>query len=200
MYETLFLGRLLAEQCGSSQKVTSAIMRGDEVGTQMNNIIPVPVRISVGVPAGPDPRGEVRNLGSFRIVPYATTRGGTLDIDGWRLLEEDGETCALDDRMLFGVMPRKLLCIVCQQTFETDRPSMPVVLTIDDETWRYEMRARELEYEQVHYEIEIAGQWMRMIDTYVGDLLDDEHFAFAAREVTPNIDFGHAETVYNDMN
>lgn len=166
----------------------------------MSSIIPVPVIISVGIKTGLGPEGETRNFGSFRIVPVVTTRSGSLEINSWLLLERDGDMVELNDRFVFGVMPRKMLDKICQLTFESDRPSVPMVLTIDDQKWQYPMRARELEYEQVHYEIEVQGEWMKLTEAYVGDILDEEQFMFAERELLPTIDFANYSSVMDQMN
>ena len=163
----------------------------------MPNIIPVPVMVSLGVSAAND-RTNVRNFGAFNLVPYASTRSGTLDIDRW-LLMRSGDISELDETPLFSVMPKKLLWHVCQQTFESEQESIPLVLTIDDERWTYPMCARELEYEQVHYMIEIEGEWLRITEVAISDLVSEEQFAFAAREVLPTIDFADPSAVFDEM-
>lgn len=166
----------------------------------MASIIPVPVIVSVGIKTGMGADGVTRNFGAFRIVPYVSNRNGSLEIDSWYLVDPDGDTVDLNDRFVFNIMPRKMLDTICQLTFESDRPDVPMVITIDDQTWTYPMRAREIEYEQVHYEIEIEGDWMRLTEAYVGDLLDEEHFMFAERELLPTIDFGNVSAVMDEMN
>jgi hypothetical protein len=165
----------------------------------MPNIIPVPVVVSLGVAASKGDGGGVRNFGSFSLVPYASTRNGTLDIDRWFLLRS-GEAEDLDEAPLFSVMPRKLLWHVCQHTFESELESVSVVITIDDERWMFPMCARELEYEQVHYMIEIEGEWMRLTEVSIGDIISEEQFTFAAREVLPTIDFADPSSVFDEMN
>jgi hypothetical protein len=165
----------------------------------MPNIIPVPVTVSLGVTAASkEDRGNVRNFGAFSLVPYASTRSGSLDIDRWLLLKS-GEVSELDETGLFSVMPKKLLWHVCQQTFESEVDAIPMVITIDDEQWTFPMCARELEYEQVHYMIEIEGEWLRITEVALSDLISEEQFAFCAREVLPTIDFADPSAVFDEM-
>lgn len=166
----------------------------------MPNIIPVPVVVSVGISATPQDQRTIRNFGSFKLLPYATTRGGSLDIARWLLMVPGGETRELDEAVLFGVLPRKLLWHVCQHTFESERESIPMVITIDDQSWVYPMCAKELEYEQVHYMVEIEGEWFKVTDVTVNDIVSEEQFAFCEREVLPSIDFGDPSAVYENMN
>lgn len=163
----------------------------------MPNIIPVPVAVSFGV--GDQSGQNVRNFGSMNIVPYATTRHGGLEIVKWLILDRDGETCDLNERMILEALPQKLLMHICRYTFETDIESLPLVVTIDDETWTFPMRARELEYEEVHYEIELEYEWTRISEIYVSDVVGEDQTVFAERSVLPSIDFGSAEAVYSEM-
>lgn len=165
----------------------------------MPNIIPVPVMVSLGVAATKDEEGSVRNFGAFNLVPYASTRSGSLDIERWFLLR-GGETEDLEEVPLFSVMPRKLLWHVCQHTFESELEYVSVVITIDDERWTFPMCAKELEYEQVHYMIEVEGEWMRLTEVSIGDVISEEQFTFAAREVMPTIDFADPSSVFDEMN
>jgi len=165
----------------------------------MPNIIPVPVTVSVGVPASVDEHGSTKNFGSFKLVPYATTRGGSLDISRWLLLTPEGDPEELEDVSIFTVMPRKLLWYVCQHTFETDREYVPLVITIDDEKWTFPMCARELEYEQVHYMIEVEGDWMKLTEIAISDIIGEEQFVFCEREVLPTIDFADPQAVFDEM-
>lgn len=164
----------------------------------MSRIIPVPVVVSVGL-TGDGGIGTVRNFGSFRIVPIATTRNGSLEIAGWHYLDLDGEAVDLNDRLLFNVMPRKLLCHICVNTFETEREHLPLVIGIDDQQWRFPMRARELIPNQVHYQVEVEGEWMTVTEAYIGDILGDEQLMFAEREILPTIDFSDPSQVYDEM-
>lgn len=157
----------------------------------MPKLIPVPVTVKVSL-------GEV-TYGRFSILPYATPRNDTLEIDRWLVLDKDEEHHELYELLLFSVMPRKILCKVCVETFETGKEQLPVTFTIDDQSWIFPMRARELEYEQVHYEIEVSGEWFRLTDTYVGDIISDEQAMFAEREVLPNIDFGYSHEIRENM-
>ncbi len=165
----------------------------------MPNIIPVPVTISVGVPAGPDENGGTKNFGAFRLVPYASTRGGSLEIARWMLMNSTGDIEELDEVSLFSVLPRKLLYHICRYTFESEREHMPLVITIDDQTWSYPMCARELEYEEVHYMIEVHGEWMKISEVALNEILDEEHYMFCERDALPTIGFGDPEAVFNEM-
>lgn len=166
----------------------------------MPNIIPVPVTVSLGVAAGDGDQGTVRNFGAFRLLPYATTRGGSLDIARWLLMSPSGEPEELEDVSLFSVFPRKLLWHVCQHTFEADRESIPVVFTIDDQRWTFQMCAKELEYEQVHYMIDIEGEWIKITEMSIAEIIGEEQFVFCEREVLPSIDFGDPQAIFDEMN
>jgi len=168
----------------------------------MAKIIPVPVEVSLGVPGGIDGRGEPRFFGKFAIVPYATARNGELEVARWMVLDADGYSEELNERMLFSVMPLKLLDHVLSTTFENEeRDTVDMIVEIDGERWSFPMRARELEdrLDEVHYEIQIYDEWFLLLETFLDDILSDEQFAFAEREVLPCIDFGHAETVMSEM-
>lgn len=166
----------------------------------MPTIIPVPVRVSVGVTSPDDKKGIVRNFGSFKLFPYATTRNGALEVAKWLLMTSSGDVEELDDVALFDVIPKKLLWHVCQNTFESDVKSIPMVLTIDDQSWKFQMCAKELEYEQVHYMVEVEDEWMRTTEVSVADLIGEEQFVFCEREVLPTIDFCDISTVLDNMN
>lgn len=165
----------------------------------MPNVIPVPVRVSVGV-IGDGGVGVVKNFGAFNIVPYATTRNGSLEIERWLYIDQHGDTADLNDRFLLNIMPKKLLCHICVHTFEAEIEQLPLVISIDDERWQFPMRAIELHEEQVHYQVEIEGEWMTLTEGYIGDLLSEDMLIYAAREVLPTIDFADHETVYDEMN
>lgn len=164
----------------------------------MPKIIPVPVNVSVGV-TGDNGRGGVRNFGSFSLVPYATTRNGGLDIERWLYLDRNGDASDLNDRYLFNVMPKKLLCHVCIHTFEEEREHLPLVITIDDQQWTFPIRAVELEFQEVHYQIEIEGEWMTLTEAYIGDMVNEDMLIYAERELLPTIDFAHQDSVFDQM-
>lgn len=164
----------------------------------MPNIIPVPVVVSVGI-SGDNGVGTVRNFGSFSLVPYATTRNGGLDIDRWLYIDRHGDTAEMHDRFLFNIMPKKLLCHVCVHTFEAERDHLPLVVTIDDQQWTFPIRARELEFQEVHYQIEIEGEWMTLTEAYISDMVDEDMLIFAERELLPTIDFADHGTVFDQM-
>lgn len=167
----------------------------------MAKIIPVPVDVRLGVPGGlhgTDDK-DPRFFGTFSIVPYATARNGSLEVERWMVLDRNGYSDELNDILLFSVMPKKLLDHVCVSTFETEKPWINLIVDIDDERWFFPIRARELEHEQVHYEVDVDGEWMLLPNMYVGDVLSEEQFLFAERAVLPSIDFGSQEAVLNEM-
>ena len=61
------------------------------------------------------------------------------------------------------------------------------------------MRAVEKEEETVEYEISIEGEWLAMIDVFVGDVVDEDFLRYAELEARPSIDFGHNESVFSEM-
>ncbi len=165
----------------------------------MPNIIPVPVVVSVGVSA--ERGATTKNFGSFRIVPYVTTRHGAMEIASWLHMNKAGEAEELVDVALFTLLPKKLLWHICRYTFETDPPkALQIVFTIDDESWSYPIRAQELEYEEVHYMVDVEGEWMRIGEIGLSDILTDDQLIYADREVRGAIDFGDQAAVFDEMN
>lgn len=158
----------------------------------MAHHIPVPAAIEVSL-------FGVRQ-GKIDIYPEATRGGDGLEIVRWTVKDADGVDRQLFDLLAQSVLPRKLMNEVCRQTFENpNNLSVPVMFSVGGEEWAMHMRAVEKEWETVHYEIEIDGEWMDMIDTYVGDLIHEDYFVFAENEVRPNVDFGSASEVYEQM-
>jgi len=141
------------------------------------------------------------NYGKFDIYPEAKRGPDGLEIVGWTTKDRDGVDRKLYDILAQSVLPRSLMNAVCRYTFESDdHPSVEVVFEVGGESWVLHMRAIEKEWEVVHYEIEIDGEWMEMIDTYVGDLIHEDLFVFAENEVRPSADFGNESAVYEEMN
>lgn len=165
----------------------------------MPSIIPVPVTVSVGVSPANDVSGSVKNFGSFKLLPYATTRNGTLEVAQWLLMMANGEAEELEEVSMFEVIPRKLLWHVCQKTFEADIESIPLVFTIDDQQWKFPICARELEYEQVHYMIEVEGEWLKLTELPISEVIGEDQFIFCEREVLPTIDFGDIPSIIENM-
>lgn len=157
--------------------------------------------ISVSVDVGISCKG--RDYGKFRMVPFTTSRGGPMTVDFWRILRT-GRTDDFNDVLIVEIIPKALLSRVCRETFEEDDEdgndaTLPVKLTIDEETWTYRMRARELEPEEVHYEIEIEEEWYRLSETFVMDLITGEQMAIGERVVSQTIGFGFGEDVMEEM-
>jgi hypothetical protein len=165
----------------------------------MSKLVPVPVQVKMEL--------EGRVCGKFNIFPEAIQSHSGLEIKSWKV-EHEGSTNDLYDVLLISLLPRSLTFEVCKRTFEEledpgnpDSPSATVnfTITIDDESWSWRMRAVEQENETVHYQIDIEGEWMDMINTFVGDIIGEEQFPFAERAVLPQIDFGNRDTVLEQM-
>lgn len=165
----------------------------------MPNIIPVPVNIVIGVIPVTGNENYERKFGSFSILPYATNRNGGLDISRW-VIHSGGEFDELDEASLFSIMPKKLLHHICKYTFESEVDSIKIYFQIDDQKWYYPMSAQELEYDQVHYMVEIDGEWHKMTEVPVSEVISEEQLIFAEREVLPSIDFGDPQSVFDEMN
>lgn len=158
----------------------------------MSYFVPVPAEIRVADASRP--------YGKFFIFPIVSERGGEVQIDRWQTRTAQGEDVGLYDVLLLRMLPRSLLCHICRETFEKEEcPFVTVNFHIDDQKWSYSMRAIEREYEQVHYEIEIDDEWMSLTDVFVGDIIGEEQFPFAEREVLPSISFADPEALYNEM-
>ena len=158
----------------------------------MPHHIPVPATIKIVM-------NNTRYNG-FNIYPEVRRGQDGLEIIGWTTKDRDDVDRKLYDILAQSVLPRSLMNEVCRITFENESiPSVPVTFTIGEESWVMHMRAVEKEYETVHYEIEIDGEWMEMLDTYVGDLIHEDLFIFAENEVRPSVDFGSQEDVYSQM-
>lgn len=159
----------------------------------MPHHIPVPAKIKITLFGS--------RYGVFEIFPEAKRGGDGLEIVGWTVKDKEGLDRQLFDVLAQTVLPRSLMHEVCRLTFERPhQPSVPVEFEVGDESWQLHMRAVEKEHETVHYEVEIDGEWMEMIDTYVGDLIHEDYFIFAENEVRPNVDFGHEDEILAQMN
>lgn len=140
------------------------------------------------------------NFGAFKIYPEAKRGADGLEIIGWTVKDKDDVDRNLFDLLAQSVLPRALTNKVCELTFDNeDKPFVPVMFHLGDESWMFPMRAVEKEWETVHYEIEIEGEWMELIETYVGDLIPEDMLIFAEGEVRPNVDFGSDQEVFNQM-
>lgn len=136
----------------------------------------------------------------IEIYPQVVRGGYGLEITGWSIKDEEEIMRGLYDVLLFTVLKRTMLHKICALTFENDKcKSIPVEFAIADEVYEFHMRAIEKEHEMVHYEIEINNEWMDLIDTYVGDVIDEEIFSYAENEVQKSIGFGADEEVYEKM-
>lgn len=158
----------------------------------MAHHIPIPANINL----------SLRNVkyGKFQIFPEARRGPDGLEIVGWTTKDSDGVDRQLFDILAQSVLPRSLMSAVCRLTFESpDNPSVEVLFEMGGEQWALHMRAVEKEWETVHYEVEIDGEWMEMIETYVGDLIHEDLFIFAENEVRPSADFGSEGAVYEEM-
>lgn len=165
----------------------------------MSKLVPVPVEVAYDL--------QGRPFGKFQIFPEAIQSHSGLEVEGWKVGREE-RVYDLYDVLLISLLPRGLTFEVCKRTFEEledptdpDSPAATVEfgLTIDEERWTWRMRAVELENETVHYQIDLEGEWMDMINTYVGDVIGEEQFPFAERAVLPQIDFGNRDTVLEQM-
>lgn len=158
----------------------------------MPHHIPIPAAVSISL------RGV--GYGKFEIYPEAKRGPDGLEIVGWTTKDADGVDRKLYDILAQSVLPRSLMNAVCRLTFENDEnASVEVVFQVGGEAWVLHMRAIEKEWETVHYEVEIDGEWMEMIETYVGDLIHEDLFVFAENEVRPSVDFGNQGAVYEEM-
>lgn len=158
----------------------------------MPHHIPVPAKVRVSLYG--------KSYGHFDIFPEAKRGGDGLEIIGWTAKDQEGSDRQLFDVLAQTVLPKALMNEVCRQTFERPHtPSVPVMFELGGENWFMPMRAIEKEWETVHYEIEINGEWMEMIDTFVGDIIDEDFFIFAENEVRPSVDFGNEDEVFAQM-
>lgn len=158
----------------------------------MPHHIPIPVEISVRL-AG-IPRGK------FHVYPEATYTSDGLEITGWTVMDAEEDQRGRYDILLTSVIQRKVLHEVCRLTFESEVcPAVNLQLSIGEEHRHYPMRAVEKEEETVEYEISIEGEWLAMIDVFVGDVVDEDFLRYAELEARPSIDFGHNESVFSEM-
>lgn len=135
----------------------------------------------------------------FAIYPQVIMRDGDIDIVGWRCKfgkhPED-----LYSVLAQTALGRRLTNRVCVLTFEKpNRPSVPVKFDLDGETWSFNMRAVEREDEMVFFEIEIADEWVDLIDTYVGDIVPEEYHPFAENVARGSVSFGDRDAIYAMM-
>ncbi len=151
---------------------------------------PIPITVQVDVSC------REQRYGHFDIVPYASERSGSLEVVFWRLYR-NGDMIEFNDVLIIEVIPQQLRSRILSETFESDRANddttIPIDIEIDGEEWTFHARARELEYEEVHYEIQIDGDWYRMSETYLRDLIEHEQLMIAEREVQPQVEWGSSE-------
>ena len=158
----------------------------------MAHHIPIPVEVKVAL--------VDRHFGKFHIFPEAIYGQEGLEVVSWTVVDDEDNYRERYDLLLTSVISRKILHEVCRLTFENEIcPSVNLKVSIGEEKRSYPMRAVETDQEIVEYEISIEGEWMRLTNVFVGDVLDDDFLLFAELEVRPSIDFGHAESIYQEM-
>lgn len=158
----------------------------------MPHHIPTPALIKVEA-AG-------NKFGAIEVYPQAIRGGDGLEIVGWTVKDAEQTDRGLYDVLALTVLKKKLMHKVCEKTFENiEQDSIFVRFSVGGESWEYQMRAIEREHETVHYEIEIEGEWMDMIDVYVGDIFNEEFHVFAEGEVRPTVDFGNDDAILEKM-
>lgn len=136
----------------------------------------------------------------FKLYPRVRNADGGLDIIGWATKNGRGVKVDLYDAHVSCCLNTPLLNHVCIVTFEREnRNQVDVKFEIDGESWEYPMRAVEYDDETVHYEIEIDGEWMDTMSTFVGDIFTEEHFPFAENVVLSSMEFGRTDEVYAQM-
>ena len=147
--------------------------------------IPIPVRVEISC--------KDQNYGHFEIIPYGSGKGRRAEIVFWRFYRHK-EMIEFNEVLILEVIPVNLRSRILRETFESEyaRPDsvLPIDIMIDGEEWTFPTRARELEYEEIHYEIQIDGEWYRMGETYVRDLIESEQLMIAEREVQPQVEWG----------
>ncbi|MFZ3481719.1 hypothetical protein [Sphingomonas sp. 3-13AW] len=154
---------------------------------------PIPITVQVDVSC------KEQRYGHFEIIPYGSGRGGSFGIVFWRLYR-DHEMIEFNDVLIVEVIPPKLRSRILLETFEAaeadERTTLPVQIEIDGEEWTFQTRARELEFQEVHYEIQIGGEWYRMSETYLRDFIEHEQLIIAEREVQPQVEWSGAGDEY----
>lgn len=136
----------------------------------------------------------------FNLYPKVRrTDDGVLDIIGWAVKNSTGRKVDLYDTLIAATLKRSIFDQVCIFTFEReDVEAIDVKFDIEGDSWTLPMRAVERD-ETVYYEIEIEGEWMDTLSTYVGDVFSPECFPFAENAVMNTTQFGSAEEVYEQM-
>jgi hypothetical protein len=147
---------------------------------------PIPITVRVDVSC------KEQRYGHFDLIPYGSARGGSLEVVFWRVYR-DRDMIEFNDVLIIEVIPPALRSRILYETFESERAgentTLPIQIEIDGEEWTFHTRARELEYEEVHYEIQIDGDWYRMSETYIRDLIEHEQLMIAEREVQPQVEW-----------
>ena len=159
----------------------------------MAHHIPIPVEINVEL--------VDRSYGKFHIFPEAIYEEQGLQVVNWTVVDDEENYRERFDLLLTSVISKKILHEVCRLTFESGIcPSVNLNISIGEEKRGFPMRAIETKDEMVEYELSIEGEWMRIINVFVGDILDDDFLIFAELEVKPKIDFGYEEDAYQETN
>jgi hypothetical protein len=147
---------------------------------------PIPITVRVDVSC------KDQRYGHFDIVPYGSGRGGSFQVVFWRLYR-NRDLIEFNDVLIVEVIPQQLRSRILYETFESENArensTLPIQIEIDGEEWTFQTRARELEFEEVHYEIQIDGDWYRMGETYIRDLVEHEQLMIAEREVQPQVEW-----------
>jgi hypothetical protein len=148
---------------------------------------PIPITVQVDVSC------KEQRYGHFDIIPYGSGRGGSFEVVFWRLYR-NREMIEFNDVLIVEIIPQQLRSRILFDTFESERAgedtTLPIQIEIDGEEWTFQTRARELEWEEIHYEIQIDGDWYRMSETYLRDLIEHEQLMIAEREVQPQVEWG----------
>ncbi len=151
----------------------------------MAHPIPITVRIDISC--------KDQRYGHFDIIPYGSGRGGSFEVVFWRLYR-NRDMIEFNDVMIIEVIPQALRSRILYETFERngagESSTLPIDIEIDGEEWTFLTRARELEYEEIHYEILLGDEWHRMAETYIRDFIEDEQLMMAEREVQPQVEWG----------
>lgn len=135
----------------------------------------------------------------FNLYPKVRKTDDGLDIIGWAVKNSRGRKVDLYDTLLASTLHRSIYDQVCIFTFEReDIEAIEVKFDIEGDSWTYPMRAIEHD-ETVYYEIEIEGEWMDTLSTYIGDVFPPECFPYAENAVMSTTQFGNSEEVYAQM-
>lgn len=160
----------------------------------MPHLLKIPVKIEVTI--------QGIKYTTFEINPLITGTDAGKEVVGWKAALKGRPTQPLYDILAQSVLTKPVTDRVCVLTFEReDCPEIPVRFEFPEngESWNLNMRAVEREDEYVFYQIEIDGEWLDLLDTYLGDLIPDEVLPFAENIVFSTMSFGDADAVYEQM-